>query len=297
MRLNHEFHRADQRGRRLAEADAVHVGHHAVRAGIGVPDAGGLARAVDQGPPRVIAAFERRDADQARTAMAEHFTVGVAPLTEHLTERGVIVIAEPAAETHLTVRQYSLTCVKSAGSVPTRETERQSPAYRGHRCRYQRIDRGQDAQGLRRPATPRSRPPTASAATGRSAIPNGHSSAYRSLHIDTSRDTVVLQGLPDARALSDVPAPRRYQGVPRRVRRHVRTSRPHRVRQRRRQRPARRRRRLDDHRPARCDKREFDLLVVANGHHWDARLPDFPGTFNGLSIHSHHYIDPQTRWH
>src|SRR6201996_6381667 len=40
--------------------------------------------------------------------------------------------------------------------------------------------------------------------------------------------------------------------------------------------------------------REFDLLVVGNGHHWDARLPDFPGTFTGESIHSHHYIDPQT---
>jgi DNA-binding GntR family transcriptional regulator len=38
----------------------------------------------------VIAAFERRDAEAARRAMAEHFTIGVAPLTEHLIERGVI---------------------------------------------------------------------------------------------------------------------------------------------------------------------------------------------------------------
>ena len=37
-------------------------------------------------------------ADAARSAMAEHFTVGVTPLTEHLVERGVIVAAEPAAE-------------------------------------------------------------------------------------------------------------------------------------------------------------------------------------------------------
>ncbi|KAA0115280.1 NAD(P)/FAD-dependent oxidoreductase [Mycolicibacterium sp. P9-22] len=40
--------------------------------------------------------------------------------------------------------------------------------------------------------------------------------------------------------------------------------------------------------------REFDLLVVGNGHHWDARWADFPGAFTGESIHSHHYIDPQT---
>ncbi|CAN5635715.1 NAD(P)-binding domain-containing protein [soil metagenome] len=38
--------------------------------------------------------------------------------------------------------------------------------------------------------------------------------------------------------------------------------------------------------------REYDLLVVGNGHHWDARLPNFPGTFTGETIHSHHYIDP-----
>lgn len=34
--------------------------------------------------------------------------------------------------------------------------------------------------------------------------------------------------------------------------------------------------------------------MVGNGHHWDARWAEFPGTFAGESIHSHHYIDPQT---
>ena len=38
----------------------------------------------------VIAALEARDPELARSAMAEHFTVGVAPLTDHLIERGVI---------------------------------------------------------------------------------------------------------------------------------------------------------------------------------------------------------------
>ena len=40
--------------------------------------------------------------------------------------------------------------------------------------------------------------------------------------------------------------------------------------------------------------RRFDFLVVANGHHWDPRYPDFPGEFTGTAIHSHHYIDPRT---
>lgn len=39
---------------------------------------------------RVIAAFEHKDADEARAAMAEHFTIGVAPLCDHLTKLGVI---------------------------------------------------------------------------------------------------------------------------------------------------------------------------------------------------------------
>ncbi len=38
----------------------------------------------------------------------------------------------------------------------------------------------------------------------------------------------------------------------------------------------------------------YDALCVANGHHWNPRLPDppFPGTFDGPVIHSHHYASP-----
>ena len=32
--------------------------------------------------------------------------------------------------------------------------------------------------------------------------------------------------------------------------------------------------------------------MVCNGHHWDPSYPDFPGSFDGPTIHSHHYIDP-----
>jgi len=40
------------------------------------------------------------------------------------------------------------------------------------------------------------------------------------------------------------------------------------------------------------ETREYDALVVANGHHWDARLPEYPGTFDGHQVHSHNYTDP-----
>lgn len=33
----------------------------------------------------------------------------------------------------------------------------------------------------------------------------------------------------------------------------------------------------------------FDYLLVANGHHWDPRMPSYPGEFTGTFIHSHDY--------
>lgn len=34
---------------------------------------------------------------------------------------------------------------------------------------------------------------------------------------------------------------------------------------------------------------ELDYLIVANGHHWDPCLPDYPGSFSGETMHSHQY--------
>ncbi len=33
----------------------------------------------------------------------------------------------------------------------------------------------------------------------------------------------------------------------------------------------------------------FDYLMVANGHHWDPRWPNYPGQFAGRYLHSHEY--------
>jgi thioredoxin reductase len=33
----------------------------------------------------------------------------------------------------------------------------------------------------------------------------------------------------------------------------------------------------------------FDYVMVANGHHWNPRMPDYPGHFNGRMLHSHDY--------
>ena len=40
------------------------------------------------------------------------------------------------------------------------------------------------------------------------------------------------------------------------------------------------------------ETKTYQWLFVANGHHWDARTPEYPGEFNGYQVHSHHYRDP-----
>lgn len=123
--------------------------------------------------------------------------------------------------------------------------------------------------------------------------PNGHSSAYRSLHIDTSKDRLSFK---------DFPMPEHYPSFPHHsqikaylddyadafgLREHIEFENgvTHAGR------AGDGGWRLVDQAGA---QRHFDLLVVANGHHWDPRLPDFPGSFTGQSIHSHSYIDPTT---
>jgi thioredoxin reductase len=122
---------------------------------------------------------------------------------------------------------------------------------------------------------------------------NGMSSAYRSLHINTSRDRMEY---------ADFPMPRDYPDFPH----HTQIARY-----------------FDDYvdhfgfrdnivfetgvEKAERDAadgtwhitldtgetRHYDALLVANGHHWDPRWPEpaFPGDFDGTQMHAHHYVD------
>lgn len=40
------------------------------------------------------------------------------------------------------------------------------------------------------------------------------------------------------------------------------------------------------------EQRSYDALVVANGHHWQPFVPEYPGQFDGRIIHSHDYRTP-----
>ncbi|GAC1533464.1 MAG: NAD(P)-binding domain-containing protein [Marmoricola sp.] len=126
--------------------------------------------------------------------------------------------------------------------------------------------------------------------------PNGHSSAYVSLHIDTSKHQLSFKDFPMPDHYPDFPHHTLIKeylddyadafGVRENIR--FRTGVVH-----------------AEHRPAggwsleleNGSVEEFDFLVVANGHHWDPRMAQFPGEFTGDTIHSHHYIDPWTPLH
>jgi cation diffusion facilitator CzcD-associated flavoprotein CzcO len=121
---------------------------------------------------------------------------------------------------------------------------------------------------------------------------NGTSSAYRSLHINTSRERMEY---------TDFPMPKSYPDFPHHT--HIAKY-------------------FDDYvdhfgfrdkitfqtgveQAERADDgvwtitldggetRHYDALLVANGHHWDPRWPEppFPGEFDGVQMHSHHYLE------
>ncbi|MAT07138.1 MAG: monooxygenase [Acidimicrobiaceae bacterium] len=121
--------------------------------------------------------------------------------------------------------------------------------------------------------------------------PNGMSSCYQSLHIDTSKWRLAFEDHPVPRDWPDFPHHsqildyfRSYVdefGLRDTITFNTAVTNCE---------------RLDDGRwrvsLSTGERREYDHLVVANGHHWDARIPEYPGTFDGYQVHSHHYRDP-----
>jgi dimethylaniline monooxygenase (N-oxide forming) len=127
---------------------------------------------------------------------------------------------------------------------------------------------------------------------------NGMSAAYRSLHINTSRERMEF---------ADFPMPKSYPDFPHHthIARYFDAYVDHfgfRDRITFRTRVERARRGDDGTWTVALDsgeERRYDALLVANGHHWDPRWPDppFPGAdaFAGVQMHSHDYTgeDPE----
>jgi cation diffusion facilitator CzcD-associated flavoprotein CzcO len=121
---------------------------------------------------------------------------------------------------------------------------------------------------------------------------NGMSAAYRDLHINTSRERM---------AYSDFPMPADYPDYPHHTQiaayfddyvdhfgvrdRILFDTRVERVT-----------RKPDGGYVVRTGdgvQRDYDVVLVANGHHWNPRWPEpaYPGSFDGVQMHSHHYLE------
>jgi dimethylaniline monooxygenase (N-oxide forming) len=130
--------------------------------------------------------------------------------------------------------------------------------------------------------------------------PNGVSSAYRSLHINTSRERMEYADFPMPKSYPDFPKHTHiaeyfndyvdHFGLRERIEFETRVDHAD---------------RRDDgvwqvrvSGPGGEEAREYDALLVANGHHWDPRWPEptFPGSFDGVEMHAHHYRNPDD-WH
>ena len=117
---------------------------------------------------------------------------------------------------------------------------------------------------------------------------NGLSSAYRSLHIDTSRNNLGYSDFPIPATYPDFLSHWEVMEYLRAYAEHAGV-RPH----------IRFNTRVEAVTPGgdgswnvrlhTGEVKRFRAVLVANGHLWDARLPDFPGHFDGVAMHSHHY--------
>jgi DNA-binding GntR family transcriptional regulator len=90
VRLNHEFHRAINVASDSPKLTQFMSGITRYAPESVFPTVAGWPRQSVKDHRRIVAALERRDAQRARMAMSEHFTIGVAALTAHLVELGVI---------------------------------------------------------------------------------------------------------------------------------------------------------------------------------------------------------------
>ncbi len=121
--------------------------------------------------------------------------------------------------------------------------------------------------------------------------PNGRSACYQSLHIDTSKWRLAFEDYPVPATWPDFPSHAQLLQYFRDyvdhfdLRRHI----------------------TFDTEVTRAERRPgggwtvtlsggetrgYDVLFVCNGHHWDPKIPDYPGQFDGPHFHAHDYRTP-----
>ncbi len=121
--------------------------------------------------------------------------------------------------------------------------------------------------------------------------PNGMSACYKSLHIDTSKWRLAFEDYPVPADWPDYPHHAQllqyfhdyvdHFGLREKIAFNTRV-----------EKAERRAGGGWDVTLSTGETRRFDALAVANGHHWAARVPEYPGHFDGEQIHSHQYRSP-----
>ncbi len=122
---------------------------------------------------------------------------------------------------------------------------------------------------------------------------NGVSSAYRSLHINTSKRMMQLSDYPFPDHMAEYPSHEEileyfesycaHFGVLEHITFNTEVLHAERL--------AGGGWRVRIATPGGEETRDYDHLVVANGHHWNPRSPALPGAFSGEVMHAHYYID------
>ncbi|GAA5191759.1 flavin-containing monooxygenase [Ferrimonas gelatinilytica] len=121
--------------------------------------------------------------------------------------------------------------------------------------------------------------------------PNGQSACYQSLHIDTSKTRASFEDFPMPEEYPDFPSHRQifqyfqdyvaHFGLRPLIRFNTWVTAVE---------PEGERWRVCTDKG---DQGLFDYVLVANGHHWKAAWPDYPGQFEGEVLHAHDYRTPE----
>lgn len=121
--------------------------------------------------------------------------------------------------------------------------------------------------------------------------PNGLSSCYQSLHIDTSKYRLQFTDFPISEDFPDYPHHSQLLAYFNayvdhfRLREHIHLNTR-----------VERASRAEDGKwlitLSTGETKTYDALFVCNGHHWDAYTPNFPGHFDGIEMHAHNYLTP-----
>ncbi|MFC4295777.1 flavin-containing monooxygenase [Novosphingobium tardum] len=123
------------------------------------------------------------------------------------------------------------------------------------------------------------------------ANPNGMSSCYKSLHIDTSKWRLAFEDYPVPADWPDYPHHAQLLQYFHDYVDHF-GLRPHIAFNTRVEKAERRAEGGWQVTLSTGETRDYDALAVANGHHWAARIPEYPGSFDGPQLHSHNYRSP-----